>query len=162
MDANAEVYVERLIEASREKYKCLQDMLLLTMAQYESINEDRLEGLQKLVSDKQIKIDEINKIDEEFGVYFSRLKQKLGVNGLDEVVMPELKGVDELKQIIKQIVELLSEIQENEQKNNEKARNLLNGLGENIRKIRDGRKLSSVYNSGADLRPPSYFVDKRK
>ncbi len=162
MDTNPEIYVERLIEASRKKYKCLQDMLLLTMAQSESINEDGLEGLQKLISDKQIKIDEINRIDEEFGVYFSRLKQKLGVSSLDEVVMPGLKGVDELKQTIKQIMELLSEIRENEQQNNEKARNLLNDLGSNIRKIREGRKLNSVYSQSSDLRPPSYFVDKKK
>ena len=35
-----------------------------------------LDGLQKLIDDKQRMIEEINK-DEDFNVYFTRLKQKL-------------------------------------------------------------------------------------
>lgn len=162
MDVSPEFCIEKAIEASNNKYKCLQDLILLTMAQTEAINEDGIDGLSKLTGEKQIKIDEINKIDEEFGIYFDLLKQKLGVNNLDEINTSELKGANELKQITGKIMELLTEINRLEKQNYEKAKNLLDELGAKIRQIREGKRLNNAYNSSAGLTPPAYFVDKKK
>lgn len=132
------------------------------MAQTEAINIEGMDGLKKLISDKQVKIDEINKIDEEFGVYFARLKQKLGINKLEEIKSSDLKGAKELQQTIGQIMELLKEINELEKHNNEKAKGFLNDLGAKIRQIKEGKKLSNAYSPGTGLRQPSYFIDKKK
>lgn len=162
MDASPEVCIEKVIEASNQKYKYLQDLILLTMAQTEAISEEGMDGLGKLIGEKQIKIDEINKLDEDFGVYFDLLKQMLGVIKLDEIKTSGLNGVKELKQITGQIMELLNEINTLERQNNEKAKRLLDDLGMKVKQISEGKKLSNVYNPGAGMRPPSYFVDKKK
>lgn len=162
MDTSPEFCIKRVIEASNKKYNCLQDMILLSMAQSEAITEEGMDGLKKLINEKQVKIDEINKIDQEFEVYFDLLKQKLGVSKLDEVQSSDLKGTKELKQIIGQVMELLNEINEIERQNNEKAKNLLDDLGTKIRQIREGKKLNNVYNPGSGIIPPAYFVDKKK
>lgn len=162
MDGTPERYIERLTEISNKKYKSLQDMFLLTMAQSEAINEDGLEGLQKLLDDKQSKIEEINKADEDFNVYYTRLKQTMGINSLAEINTPGIKGVKELQQLIGQIMDLLKEISEIEKQNSDKAKNLLNGLGSKIKEISQGKKVSSAYNSSPAAIPPSYFIDKKK
>jgi len=162
MDVSPEFCIEKAIEASNKKYKCLQDLILLTMAQTEAINEDGIDGLSKLTGEKQIKINEINKIDEDFGIYFDLLKQKLGVNNLDEINTSELKGANELKQITGKIMELLTEINKLEKQNYEKAKNLLDELGAKIRQISEGKRLNNAYNASAGLTPPAYFVDKKK
>ena len=162
MDASPELCIQRVIEASNKKYSCLQELILLTRAQTEAISEEEVDGLEKLIGEKQVKIDEINKVDEDFGEYVDLLKQKLGVSKLDEIKRPDLKGLKELKQITGQIMELLNEINALERHNNEKAKNLLEDLGAKIRQIREGKKLNNLYNSGAGIIPPAYFVDKKK
>jgi len=163
MDVSPEFCIERVIEASNKKYKCLQDLILLTMAQTEAINEEGMDGLGKLINEKQAKIDEIINIDEDFEMHFSLLKQKLGVDKLDEIDTSRLKGAKELKQITEKIMELLTEINKLEKQNHEKAKSLLDEFGAKIRQIREGKKLNDLYyNSGAGLTPPSYFVDKKK
>lgn len=162
MDISPELCIERVIEASNKKYNCLQDLILLSMAQTEAISEEGMDGLKKLINEKQVKIDEINKIDEEFAVYFDLLKQKLGVSKLDDIKSFDIRGAKELKQIIGQVMELLSEINEIEKQNNDKAKGLLDDLGMKIRQIREGKKLNNVYNPGSGAIPPAYFVDKKK
>lgn len=163
METNPEFCIERVIEASNKKYKCLQDLILLTMAQTEAISEDGMDGLDKLINEKQIKINEINKIDEDFGKYLNLLKQKLGINRLDELNTSQLKGAKELKEITGQIMNLLAEINKLEKQNYEKAKGLLDEFGAKIRQIREGKKLNNAYyNSGDGLVPPAYFLDKKK
>lgn len=162
MNASPELCIERIIEASNKKYNCLQDLVLLTMAQTEAISEDGMDGLKNLINEKQIKIDEINKIDENFGVYFDLLKRKLGISRLDEIKTSELKGAKELQLIIGQVMDILKEINELEKRNNEKAKSLLDDLGAKIRQIQEGKKLNNVYNPGSGMRPPAYYVDKKK
>lgn len=162
MDASPELCVQRVIEASNKKYSCLQELILLTREQTEAISEESMDGLEKLIGKKQVKIDEINKVDQDFGVYVDLLKQKLGVSKLDEIKSPGLKGLKELKQITGQIMELLNEINALEKQNNEKAKSVLDDLGAKIRQIREGKKLNNVYNTGAGIIPPAYFVDKKK
>lgn len=162
MDASPELCIQRVIEASNKKYSCLQELILLTRAQTEAISEEGMEGLEKLIGEKQVKIDEIDKVDRDFGVYVDLLKQTLGVSKLDEIKNPGLKGLKELKQITGQIMELLNEINALERQNNEKAKSLLDDLGAKIRQIREGKKLNNLYNTGAGIIPPAYFVDKKK
>ena len=54
-----EEYMERLTEISYRKYRLLREMLDLTEAQSRSINENGLEELEKLVQEKQVRIDAI-------------------------------------------------------------------------------------------------------
>ena len=162
MDASPEVCIQKVIEASNKKYISLKELVLLTRAQTEAISEESMDGLEKLIGKKQVIIDEINKVDQDFGEYVDLLKQKLGVSRLDEIKSPNLTGLKELKQITGQIMELLNEINALEKHNNEKAKNLLDDLGAKIRQIREGEKLNNVYNAGAGIIPPAYFVDKKK
>lgn len=156
-----EKYIDRLLETSNKKYKLLQDMLVLTKAQSMTITEEGLEGLERVVDEKQAKIEDINKIDEEFNVYFQRLKHVLKIKSLDELQDPQTKGVKELKQVIGQIMGLLNEIYEIENQNNIKAKKLLDNFANEINKTNQGKKINSTYRADP-IRQPSYFIDKKK
>jgi hypothetical protein len=161
MDTSPEKYMDRLIEISNKKQELLQNILALTKAQAGTINEDGIESLQKLIDEKQLVIDAINKLDEEFGVYFQRLKTTLKVTSLDQLNVSGIKGTKELKEVTEKIVKLITEISEIEKQNSEKGKKLLNQLGGEIRKINQGKKTNSAY-SPPPMSIPSYFIDKKK
>lgn len=156
-----EEYLQRLSEVSSKKLELLKDILELTRAQARAINEDGLETLSRLIQEKQVGIDAINRLDEEFEVYFKRLKGSLGVKSLDELNASGLAGAGELKDTITQIFGVMQKISDIENQNNENARNLLRKFGDEIKRINQGKKISNAYMSGPS-ETPSYFIDKKK
>ena len=157
-----EKYIERLCEASNKKLIILQSLYQLTQRQSDMINQDKLDSLEEIISQKQKHIDQIDKLDEEFNVYFLRLKQQLNIGSMDELEKTQMKGIKELKQTICQVMETIKEISGLEQQNNSKAKELLDELGTEIRKVNQGKKVTSAYNPGNALRPPSYYIDKKE
>jgi hypothetical protein len=161
MELSVEKYIERLIEASQKKYEHLEDILTITKVQSETISEDNIDVLQKLISDKQLKIDNIDKLDEEFNVYFQRMKAQLKIKNLDELDNPSIKGLKELKEQIATIMKLLTKISELEKDNNHKAKSLLDSLGNDIKKINQMKRVNNVYKPTKNQNQ-SYYIDKKK
>ena len=155
-------FLQRLIEVSKKKYVLLKDIHKLTQVQTEVISGSDIEKLEELIKGKQGSIDSISKLDEEFGIYFKRLKQTLGVESLDEIKDIEIQGVKELRTVIGDIMTLLREISELEVNNNKSAKRLLEDIGDNIKKINAGHKANSIYNTAYNVETPSYFIDKKK
>ena len=160
-DVTPEGYLIRLLEASNKKYKLLQDMLVLTTAQTQSITEESMKTLENLVEEKQAKIEEINKVDEEFNVYFHRFKQVLNIKSLDELQTSGIAGTKELKESVGKTINLLNEIFQMEKQNNNKAKCLLDNFSDELHKLQQGKKVNSVYNP-APMQTSSYFIDKKK
>lgn len=157
-----EQYIYRLTEISQKKYKLLQDMFILTGEHAKTINQEGIERLDKIIEAKQNLIEQIDKLDEEFNVYFSRLKQSLGIKSFDELKGPGFKGMEELQASVKQVMALIGEISQLDEQNNKNARILLNNLGDEIKKINQGKKVNMAYNPSPIVQPPSYFIDKKK
>ena len=74
-----EKHFEKLVEVSREKQIKLEELLFLTNAQSKAIEEEGIENIEKLLNDKQKKIEEINKNDEEFYVYYEKIKEMYSI-----------------------------------------------------------------------------------
>jgi hypothetical protein len=157
----AEEYINRLLNISTTKHGLLSDILDLTRTQTNTITEDGIEELGKIIARKQEKIDEINKLDEEFDVYFKRLKQLLNVKNLDELSGLKVEGVDKLQHIVKGIIDTVKEISLIEKQNRDKANALLNKLGEHLDTISKGKRMSSAYMQES-VQTYSYFIDKKK
>lgn len=161
MDTSPGKYVERMREVTDKKYKLLEEMLDLTKEQSRSLTEDGVEKLGEIVDVKQAKIEDINKLDDEFNVYYHRLKSELKIRSLDELKSPDIVGVKELRESISNVMGLLGEITELEKRNNEGAKKLLSDIGSEIRKINAGKKVNSAYNP-IQPQTASYFIDKKK
>jgi len=161
LNNSPEKYIERLIDILKKKHVLLRSILSLTQAQSSQINEDSIEELQKLIDEKQHVIDDINKLDEEFSVYFVRLKTTLKINSLDELNAAEVEGTRHLKEITAGIINLITEISEIEKTNDDKSKEVLGKLGGEIKKINQGLKVNSTY-SPRPANTASYFIDKKK
>lgn len=161
MNISPEGYVERLYEATNEKFKLLLKMLELTKQQSLTINEDDLERLTQTVTLKQEKINEINQIDEDFDVYFQGLKRELKVKSLEEIKDLNIKGIKELQESIGNIIRVVKEISEIENINNDKAKDLLNGFKNEIKKLNHGKMINSAYNP-RPMQSTANFIDKKK
>lgn len=161
MDSSYDMHIDRMLEISRKKYILLQDMLALTKNQAGAINEDGLEDLQKLIDEKQKCIEKIDRLDEEFNVYFRRFKSVMGVSRLSELDASGVKGARELQDVTGEILNLIREIGELEKLNNIKAENLFNHFGNEIKKINLGKKMNSVY-VPKQQNPPAIYFDKKK
>lgn len=157
----SEEYIVRLLEILDKKYKLLEEMFALTERQSKVIDEDKLDSLEDFVRLKQVKINEIDKLDEQFGVYFARLKNSLNIKSFDELDKINIIGAGQLKERTGKILELISRISLLEKDNGRKAQELLDSIGEQIKKLNVGRKISSVYENKS-VNAPSFFIDKKK
>jgi hypothetical protein len=163
MDNSPEKYIGRMLEVSNKKYNILQDIFILTQSQAQSLSEDGMETLQKIINDKQKKLDEISKLDEGFNLYLKRLKQELKVESLDDIKNPNIPGVKELQQSIGKIVKLINDISDLEKQNNDRAQKLLKELGDEVKKLNQGQKVGLAYRPNPNVKgAPSYFIDKKK
>lgn len=161
MDISPEKYVQRLNEILGKKLIFLKDILSLTRDQETSIGEENIDGLEKLIDAKQEKIDAIDKLDEEFSVYFQRLKTVLKVDSLSELNASGIAGAKELKLTVSEVVEVISAIEVLEKKNNVSAKKLLDSIGGEVRKLNQGIKFNRAY-IPAPMQTTSYFIDKKK
>lgn len=155
-------YIQRLTETSTKKYKLLQDMLSITKAQAETIKDEGVEELERLIAVKQMKIDEIDKLDEQFNVYFLRLKKELNVKSLDEMKATGISGIKELQDITGEVMTLIKEISDIEKQNSANARNLLDKFSSEIKKINQSKAVNKAYSAPPPIQSPSYFIDKKK
>lgn len=166
MVTTPEKYMERLVEILQKKKDILLDILDLTRKQTEAITEDGLDALNKLIDGKQKKIDEIDKLDEEFGVYFQRLKSTMGISRLDQLDASKLNAAvaekaKSLKSLTAEILDVIKSISELEEINSGKSQELLGEFSKQIRSINQGKKANNAYKP-APYSAPSYFVDKKK
>jgi FlgN protein. len=145
----------------QKKKVLVQDILDLTREQSKVINEDGLDELRKLIDKKQLKIDDMGKLDEEFNVYFSRLKLSQKVTSLDELDMAGVKGAKELKALTSEVVKIITSITEIEKENNDKTSSLLNQFGAGLKKVNQGKRVNNAY-TPMQINKPSYFIDKKK
>lgn len=155
-------YVCRLIEISKRKKEYLSEILLLTTKQVSALEEAELDVLQSLLADKQKKIDEINRGDEDFSMCFTGLKRVLGIKNLDDPKVVQIEGIGELKKLTSQIMGLLGEIGEKEKQNIAKSQGLLKEFGSGVKKINEGRKASIAYSPDISNDSQAYYIDKRK
>ena len=157
-------YIERLNELLEKKKALLADILGITRAQTEAVTEDGMDGLSDLIKNKQLKIDEINKLDEEFGIYYQRLKSTLEISRMDQIDAEKLDGAAQarrLKELTAEILDVIRDIAVIERENSRKSKKLLEKFGNEIKKINQGKRANNAYKPGA-FGVPSYFVDKKK
>lgn len=154
-------YVERLLEITDAKYVCLQEMLELTAEQASVIDGDQIERLENILDDKQRIIEKVDKLDDEFEVYFHRLKSESRIKSLEELSSNEVKGLKELKISVSNVMAVLKELSDLEKSNNSRAKKALEDIGNELKNINVAKKVNSAYGA-LPIQTESFFIDKKK
>lgn len=156
-----EEYIKRMIDISVKKHTLLKEMLMFTKGQANAISNEDIDNLERLTGEKQVRIDTIDKLDDEFQVYFLRLKRVLKVEKLNEIKAGKIAGTSELQDVAGRVMDLIREISDIEKKNNADARKMMDATALEIKKINQGKKANNAYMSGPG-KAPSYFIDSKK
>ncbi|NSW90485.1 MAG: flagellar protein FlgN [Firmicutes bacterium] len=156
-----EEYIKEMIEILWKKYALLRDILDLTSSQTNAITNEELEILEKLVQEKQTRIDSIEPLDKRFSALFLELKEKLKIKSIEQLGNRNLHGARDLKEVTSKVLEIIAEIGVIEKQNNEIMLKLMDKSKKQIKNIIHGRKALSAYTSSS-LNSLSYYIDKKK
>ncbi|NMB96659.1 MAG: flagellar protein FlgN [Clostridiaceae bacterium] len=146
--------IKMLNDLLKVKYSLLERMLDITKLQSEAIDREDLAALNKLIEEKQNKIDDIDRIDEKFNMGFSRSKKQL--NTLDTL------ETRELKQNTERILSIINDIIKFEKENNEKMHSSMDSYKVQMNNINVGKKAISIYNKPYTPSNSSIFIDRKK
>jgi hypothetical protein len=155
-------HLNKLIRYSEEKLDKLKQIEEVTMQQKAAIDSQDYAALNSLVEEKQKVIDYIDWCDSAFQEELERVKKRLGVKSIRDI--GEAEGKEEKKalvDIIGMIIETIEKIQVLERENQKKLLESMDQVKEKLKKIRNGQKSVTVYDSGMGLASGS-FLDKKK
>lgn len=161
MDTSVGKYFDRMTEILKKKELLLKDMLYLTESQTNAIQSEDLDLLRKLIDKKQQKIEDINKLDNEFEIYFERLKAASNVTKLDDLNASEFPGARGLKEATAGVLAVAGKIREIEKINSQKSAELKKNLGDLVSKAKQTKKINNAYNPASPT-ATSYYIDKKK
>lgn len=161
---SAQKYLTKLIELTKQKLCILEEVDELCCAQQTMITEDRIDELEISVGQKQSYIDKIKLLDEQYEVYFKRMKFELKIKTMEELahknMCPDL--VSDLKVYTAKVLDLISLITEHERKNQILIENFMEEIKNDLNVINNNRKLGSAYTPTNPAGQSSYFIDSKK
>ena len=125
--------LQLLIDALKKKEKNLSELLDLSKEQEKLLKEEEFnfQGFENIMRNKQIRIDEVVRIDEGFQPTYERVKSRLQQH-------PELykDQIRELQEGIRKVGELGIQVQTLEAKNQGAFMNLSNRLKQDVKGFR--------------------------
>jgi len=155
-------FINELVEISTRKKTFLEKIALATKIQFEAIEKNDLNELDKLIDEKQKYIDEINILDNDFELIFEKIKDISGLSKLGDV----LKSNDDLfiglKTKIADILKVIEEIKNIENINSKKLSEQKNEIGKKMRELSKGKLAQKSYLGEPMVPPNPAFIDKKK
>lgn len=145
MSISPEGYIYRLIECSDRKLSLVKEIYKITKKQSESIFKDGKNIILAESNDKNEIRALVDKQDEDFEVYFKRLKSVLGVKNLEDADISKLPQIKNLKLIIAEIIEVFAKINEMDERNSQKVNEVYNSIGNEVIKVGKAKTASNAY-----------------
>ncbi len=153
--------IDKMNELSQKKLDLVKEMLLFTRSEKEAIVSGRMEDLETFLNEKQVRMDAVDKLDEEFIAYSARLKSALSVESLEDLPRHHLPGAKELKEVVVTIHQLIGEIKSLEDENITLAKAELRETKEKIDQAENFKRVKGAYQP-VNANVPSYFFDTKK
>lgn len=156
----AKEYVQRLKDISLKKLALFDEILLFNQSQNEVIKEQRFEEMDQLLNERQKRMDAVDKLDEQFMVYSSRLKDVLAISSLEELPQYNLPGTAELKEIIGTIQQKLNLLKKLDDENTTIVKSELKDTREMISNTNAHKRVTGAYYPTGNA--TSHYFDKKK
>lgn len=159
---NINTYISVLHGSLRKKLELIKKLLDLTKKQNKILNEETIDidSFDRLVSEKEVKINEVLEIDRGFQTVFNKIS-----NIIKESPQQYRQQILEMQNFIRVITDIGVEIENLEQKNKEKFNKFLASKRSDIKDFKVSNKTAVSYYknmSNQHREWQSYFVDSRK
>lgn len=152
--------IEFMITLLDRKIELLDEIFDLTKKQTKVIGDGKIDKLNELIRSKQLRIDKINKIDNEFSKIFKDIKQRNNINKIEELDVSR-EYLIQLKELTGKMYKIIENICDIEKNNNELIKQNLNMVKSKIKEINIGKKAAINY-YGKSVQYGGYFIDKKK
>ncbi len=146
--------IEKKLELFHELYR-------ITIAQQKDIDENEADNIEVLVQQKQMVIENINKLDESFLAGFNKLKNEFQLDSIDLIDTNKYPEMMNIKNHIKSIMGMAHKIMELENSNSEKLSKIFQNVKNELKQINTGKRSlkayepKPVYNDGV-------YIDRKK
>lgn len=153
--------IKYLLRLSEAKLVLVSNLLEITKEQREILHREEEEALEASLQKRQVVMGKIDVLDKEFLEKYNTVKKELGVESLQDFqgeFTPDLKA---LKEKITDIMKKIEETQLLDKSNTEKLRENMNKVQENIRTLKNNKKVVAGY-KGYQGETHSLFLDKKK
>ncbi len=159
---NINTYISVLHSSLRKKLELIKELLELTKEQNKILSKEEVDAdsFERIVSEKEVKINEVLNIDKGFQSLFDRISSVVKGNP-----SPYRQQILEMQNYIRTITDIGVEIENLEYKNKEKFKNFLSSKRNSIKEFKVSNKTAVSYYknmSNQHREWQSYFVDSRK
>lgn len=159
---NINTYISVLHGSLRKKLELVKELLELTKEQNMALSKEEVDSdnFEKIVSEKEAKINEVLSIDRGFQSLFDKIS-----NVVKENPGKYRQQIIEMQNFIRTITDLGVEIENLEYKNKEKFKNFIISKRNSIKDFKVSNKTAVSYYknmSNQHREWQSYFVDSKK
>ncbi|WP_099190184.1 flagellar export chaperone FlgN [Tepidibacter mesophilus] len=137
---NIKDLINSLIQISEMKYNSMKEIQEITKMQKIDIENSNSDSLINYIEKKQDKIEDINKLDNQFYSLYIKLKEDLDIDSIENIDVQKYPEIKELKSKIENILKLTKEIDEIDKVNNKKVKEELEKIKENLKNIKNDKK----------------------
>jgi len=153
--------LNQMIALSEKKLDLLNQLKKLSEKQNRAFHDKALDDVENILNKKDQIIEYVQKLDNAFLSVSENIKTMLGISSLEELSSTNLDGRLKLKELIGEITGVVESIIQLEQESYKLASAMEGELGDKIKGVNAGKKVTTAYNI-KPIRPPSYFFDKKK
>lgn len=161
MSGDINSYIGRLQALLEQKKEALEAINKLTMAQQADIEKNQGENLSNFIDEKQLEIEKIQVIDEDFENTFEIFKSQLKIKTLDDIDIKDYPQFRDVKKVISEIMDLAKNIMELELKNKDRVSDIIEDLKKELKTVRLGQKSIKAYEK-PNINIGGVYIDRKK
>lgn len=151
--------LDRMIKLSKDKKVFLREILKLTKDQKVFIQDEDMDGINNIISQKEKLMSSIDLLDINFLSLYKEVKELEDINSLDEINVNKYSNLKELKESIGNINILLSNISVIDKENTEIMKNNLENIKLGLKHVKEVKKAYKGYNYESEA---SILIDEKK
>ncbi|HHY78504.1 MAG TPA: flagellar protein FlgN [Clostridiales bacterium] len=161
MMESIEKMMNDLVELLEEKKAVLEKIHELTLKQKEDIENNQGDNINGFIDKKQVEIDKINVIDEDFANTVKKLKLELDIESLEQVDTDRFPQMKVMRVKIEEILSLGNDIMKLEEYNKDKIIEIINHIKKDLKAVNLGRKSVKAYEK-PNIDVGGIYIDRKK
>lgn len=151
--------LDKMIHLSKDKKVYLTEILKLTKDQKGFIQNEDMDGINNIISEKEKLMSSIDLLDIDFLSLYNEVKELEGIKSIDEVNGMKYSNLKDLKEIIGNINILLSNISVIDKENTKIMKSNLENIKHGLKHVKEVKKAYKGYNYESD---GSILIDEKK
>ncbi|WP_353092990.1 flagellar export chaperone FlgN [Tissierella praeacuta] len=151
--------VKKMIELSLKKKDILIEILELTKTQASAIENDNMDKLSTILSEKEKLMEKIDILDRDFLSLYNAVKSEEGIDSLEKINIEKYANIKNLKEIVVEINTILNNISTLDRNNTIKMKSNVDKIKSDLKQVKEAKRAYKGYHYEA---VGSMLIDEKK